>query len=97
MRRQEEGARNSYAHSDYRAARLQVDASFVRLTASLREDGLARTMHHKNLRGEPQSKPLWVVLRRLFNHQIHHRGQVAALLDQAGVENDYSGIVNKYG
>jgi uncharacterized damage-inducible protein DinB len=38
-----------------------------------------------------------VVLLHLFNHQTHHRGQVAALLDQTGVANDYPGIVNKYG
>jgi hypothetical protein len=97
MRRHEEGARNSYAHSDYRAARFQVDASFVGLTASLPGDGLAGTMHYKNLRGGPQSKLLVDGASALVQSPDPHRGQVAALLDQTGDANDYLGIVNKYG
>jgi uncharacterized damage-inducible protein DinB len=80
----------------FRTAREQVDRSFVGLTSAVSEQRLGETMHYKNLKGEPQAKPVWVVLLHLFNHQTHHRGQVATLLDQAGVANDYSGIVNKY-
>lgn len=28
-----------------------------------------------------------------FNHQTHHRGQIAAVLDAAGIENDYSNLI----
>ncbi len=30
------------------------------------------------------SKPLWLVVAHFFNHQTHHRGQVHAMLTQAG-------------
>lgn len=32
------------------------------------------------------SHPLWVFVAHFFNHQAHHRGQVSALLSQAGVD-----------
>jgi len=83
--------------SGFRAARERADDGYVEVTAALSDEHLGRTMHYRNLKGEPQSKPVWVVLLHLFTHQIHHRGQVAALLDQAGVANDYSALVTKYG
>ena len=30
--------------------------------------------------------PLWFALTHFFNHQTHHRGQVSALLNQAGID-----------
>jgi uncharacterized damage-inducible protein DinB len=30
------------------------------------------------------SKPMWTLVAHLFNHQTHHRGQVHAMLTQAG-------------
>lgn len=28
----------------------------------------------------------------MFNHETHHRGQIAEILDQFGVANDYSNL-----
>jgi uncharacterized damage-inducible protein DinB len=33
-------------------------------------------------------------LDHVFNHQTHHRGQVSQLLDELGVENDFSNILD---
>ncbi len=33
------------------------------------------------------------VLDHVFNHQTHHRGQVSQILDELGVEHDYSNIL----
>lgn len=30
--------------------------------------------------------PLWVAVQHLFNHQTHHRGQITALMEQAGCD-----------
>lgn len=34
------------------------------------------------------SKPLWVCVTHMFNHQTHHRGQVHAMLTAAGATPD---------
>jgi uncharacterized damage-inducible protein DinB len=30
--------------------------------------------------------PLWLVVTHMFNHQTHHRGQITALMEQAGLD-----------
>jgi uncharacterized damage-inducible protein DinB len=34
--------------------------------------------------GRETSKPKWILVTHLFNHQTHHRGQVHCMLTQAG-------------
>jgi uncharacterized damage-inducible protein DinB len=35
--------------------------------------------------GREASKPKWLLVTHMFNHQTHHRGQVHCLLTQAGI------------
>ncbi len=35
-----------------------------------------------------REKPLWFLVTHFFNHQTHHRGQVHAMLTQAGAKPD---------
>jgi uncharacterized damage-inducible protein DinB len=35
-----------------------------------------------------RSMPRWVLVTHMFNHQTHHRGQVHAMLTQAGGKPD---------
>ena len=32
------------------------------------------------------SRPRWLCVTQMFNHQTHHRGQVTTLLRQAGID-----------
>jgi uncharacterized damage-inducible protein DinB len=52
----------------------------------LTEAGLLQTVSYLNLRGERWSYPLWRALWHLINHQSYHRGQVATLLRQLGIQ-----------
>jgi len=66
------------------------------LRRAARDIPLARypeMLEYRNIKGEPQRKVIWRTLLHVFNHQTHHRGQVAALLDQFEVENDYSNLI----
>lgn len=36
--------------------------------------------------GREVTKPKWLLVTHLFNHQTHHRGQVHCLLTQCGVK-----------
>ena len=38
--------------------------------------------------GSKRVKPQWMLLVHFFNHQTHHRGQVHAMLTQAGAKPD---------
>jgi uncharacterized damage-inducible protein DinB len=37
--------------------------------------------------------PAWQALTHFFNHQTHHRGQVTALLAQAGVDPGVTDLI----
>ncbi len=47
---------------------------------------------HKTPHGDAYSLPRWQCLLHMFNHQTHHRGQMAQILDEKGVENSYSNL-----
>jgi uncharacterized damage-inducible protein DinB len=71
---------------ELREARSATDAVITGLADELSESQLVTTMRYANSKGEERSHPTWVALSHLFNHQTHHRGQVTALLFQAGVD-----------
>jgi uncharacterized damage-inducible protein DinB len=46
----------------------------------------ARVMRYSNTKGVAREHAAWKGITHFFNHQTHHRGQVTALLMQAGVD-----------
>ncbi len=72
--------------SDLKLQRTQLDAAITTWLADMPADFLLRTMRYANTKGVQRSHPAWQALTHLFNHQTHHRGQVTALLAQAGVD-----------
>ncbi len=42
--------------------------------------------------GKPDSVPLYFLAHQLFVHGTHHRGQISQILDELGIEHDFSGI-----
>ena len=78
---------------DLRAERERFDdlfVSFVEETPA--ETFLERTRmtHHS---GAVRTFVLGEALMHVFNHQTHHRGAVSQILDEMGVENDYSNLL----
>ncbi|KJS04318.1 MAG: hypothetical protein VR73_14640 [Gammaproteobacteria bacterium BRH_c0] len=70
-----------------RHERQLTDASLTRLVAEFGCDDLARVVSYRRISGgEAKALPLPVLMTHLFNHQIHHRGQLTTLLSQLGVD-----------
>ena len=68
------------------AKRAQLDAAIVAWVASMPQDFPASTLRYRNTAGVAREHPAWQAITHFFNHQTHHRGQVTALLMQAGVD-----------
>jgi len=77
----------------FRPVREKLDGLRLRAVRDLPPARYPETLEYRNIKGEAQSKIVWRTLLHVFNHQTHHRGQVAALLDQFGVGNDYSNLI----
>lgn len=69
-----------------RSEREAMDAAMVAFTLEATEAVYARPLHYVNSAGESHTKPGGLVLRHVFNHQTHHRGQVTTLFSQLGID-----------
>jgi uncharacterized damage-inducible protein DinB len=82
--------------AELKPIRTSVDEAIRQACDLLTEKQYNSILHYKNWDGKVMQKPVWLVLIHMFNHQTHNRGQIAVILDQMTVENDYSGILNKF-
>ena len=80
----------------YRPVRAAVDGAIREVFRLLPPAAYPATLQYRNIRGQELRKTAWHAFLHLFHHQTHHRGQVAALLDQLAVDNDVSNLISKY-
>lgn len=69
-----------------RSEREAMDVAIVDFTREATDDLYARPLHYVNSAGESHIKLSGLVLRHVFNHQTHHRGQVTTLFSQFGID-----------
>jgi uncharacterized damage-inducible protein DinB len=72
------------------AAFEAVDAGLIQLVSALDEQDF--TIPVQWYGGNPASVPLYFLCYQLTMHGTHHRGQIAQILDELQIPNDYSGI-----
>jgi uncharacterized damage-inducible protein DinB len=77
-------------HSSFdelRAHRREMDTRIDRWASGLTEAALdAKLQFTSVLTKRTNTATLWKLVTHFFNHQTHHRGQLTALLSQAGVD-----------
>ena len=72
---------------EFQTQRARTDDAIDVFIASLSEEKLDSTLHFVSLSNPaPRQFPLWIGVQQLFNHQTHHRGQITALMEQAGLD-----------
>lgn len=85
MRSIADSVREVEGWAELRAARAAQDARIREWADGLTAQALAGTLSwHSGALGRSLSRPVWIVVAHLFNHQTHHRGQVHAMLTAAG-------------
>jgi uncharacterized damage-inducible protein DinB len=70
----------------------KADQATVDMVASLSDKDLDSPVKLNWYEGNPPSVPLRFMLHQLLMHGTHHRGQLSQILDELGVEHDFSGI-----
>lgn len=71
------------------ARRRDADARISDWAARLTPDALEGDLSwHSGIENRTLTKPRWMLVTHLFNHQTHHRGQVHAMLTACGMTPD---------
>ena len=72
---------------EFKIQRARTDDALAAFIAALSQEKLDSTLHFVSISNpQPRQLPLWVAVQHLFNHQTHHRGQITALMEQAGLD-----------
>lgn len=66
--------------------RAWLDNQIIYWVKQLSDQDLDSILSYHNTKGIPANKHFGSLILHFFNHQTHHRGQVTALLSQAGEE-----------
>ena len=68
-------------------ARRALDARILAWAKGLTEDWLASPLRWTSrISGQSYERPAWQMVVHMFNHQIHHRGQLTDQLARLGVD-----------
>jgi uncharacterized damage-inducible protein DinB len=78
---------------EHREARREVDELLRAFTEDVDEGALGQQFTYTNSRGSERTVDLGGAALHMFNHQTHHRGAIAQILDELDVENDYSNLL----
>ncbi len=71
--------------TDWESARLTTDHRIAEWANALKENALAGDLSwYSGALGKDVTKPLAFCVAHMFNHQTHHRGQIHAMLTNAG-------------
>ncbi len=72
-----------------------LDTAFVEMVESLSDEDLKKTI----LFNLPQVKleySMAIFIMQYANHGTHHRGQISQILDEMGIDNNFSSIAPQY-
>jgi uncharacterized damage-inducible protein DinB len=72
--------------SELRVERESLDLTIVDWAQTLTSDWLNADFNYTNSSGVTRTRPCWLLVTHMFNHQTHHRGQLTTLLNQMGYE-----------
>jgi uncharacterized damage-inducible protein DinB len=83
-------------HPDWQAlkdARREMDKTIMDWAHGLDEAALSGDLTwFSGAANAEMSRPVWLLVTHIFNHQTHHRGQVHAMLTAAGAKPDDTDI-----
>ncbi len=78
--------------ADLQQARQQTDQAMLDWVTALSPDWLEQPFSYTNSFGQAMTRPAWLLLAHLFNHQTHHRGQLTTVLSQLGYDPGVSDL-----
>jgi uncharacterized damage-inducible protein DinB len=73
-------------------AAAAADQATLDFIESLSDADFVRPIKIDWFGGKPDAVPLYYLLSAAYTHGVHHRGQISQVLDEMGIEHDFSGL-----
>jgi uncharacterized damage-inducible protein DinB len=83
------------AFADFRRERASVDAIFEDWVAMADVSRFGEILVYADSHGHAKRYYFCDAFDHVFNHQTHHRGQLSQILDELGVEHDFSNLCDQ--
>jgi uncharacterized damage-inducible protein DinB len=80
-------------YAEFRAERAKVDAILADFVEAADTSRFGEVLAYSDSHGTARRYIFREALDHVFNHQTHHRGQLSQILDELGVEHDYSNLI----
>lgn len=79
---------------EYLDKRKVLDARIIGFVDEIAQKDLDEYLEYKDSHGKVYRKLFGGLVLHCFNHQTHHRGMISIYLENMGISNDYSNLVN---
>jgi uncharacterized damage-inducible protein DinB len=79
---------------DYFRLRKELDNYLKLFEEELKEEDLNKRLIYRDSHNDEHNQEFGLVVLHVFNHQTHHRGMISIYLEEMGIENDYSNIMD---
>lgn len=81
--------------AEFRRERAAVDAIFEDWAAMADTSRFGEVLAYGDSHGHSKRYYFCDAVDHVFNHQTHHRGQISQILDELGVEHDFSNLCDQ--
>ena len=79
---------------EYLDKRKVLDAQIIEFVNGIAHDDLDKYLEYTDSHGKAHRRLFGGLVLHCFNHQTHHRGMISIYLENMGISNDYSNLVN---
>ena len=79
---------------EYLDKRKVLDAQLIEFVNGIAQDDLDKYLEYTDSHGKVHRRLFGGLVLHCFNHQTHHRGMISIYLENMGISNDYSNLVN---
>ena len=78
----------------YLDKRRVLDAQISQFVNEIAQEDLDKYLEYTDSHGKVHRRLFGGLVLHCFNHQTHHRGMISIYLENMGISNDYSNLVN---
>jgi len=79
---------------EYEEKRKELDDYLSAFIQEIKQEDIGQILTYTDSHGKLYQRLFGGLVLHMFNHQTHHRGMISIYLEEMGINNDYSDLMN---